>query len=765
MRRKKQIGDIPINPEDVKRFVEVPVHNIPKDKIVTIERPAEPFKPENPEKPKKTRKPRTRKKKENLESESETREMKSDRPVEKIEKHIAGEYTLILTEKPQAAAKIADALGKAKRLGDTGVPYYEVTRDGEKIVVAAAAGHLFTLSQKTRGPLPIFDLEWVPSYEKKAAFTKKFYQTLARLGRSAKNFVVATDYDIEGEVIGLNIIRYIFHQKDAKRMKYSTLTAPELNYAYSHLMPTIDWGQAIAGETRHYLDWMYGINLSRALMEAIRKTGSFKIMSIGRVQGPALRMVVDKELEIQSFKSSAFWQIYITILGTRLKYHKDITNKQELKKFEGLKGKTASVKTDTKEESIMPPAPFDLTTLQIEAYKHFKINPARTLQICQHLYLSGLISYPRTSSQKIPESISPGKILNKLAQEFKFVELVTRKKPVEGSKSDPAHPSIYPTGDIARLAGEEKNIYELIVKRFVSCFCSDAKISNKVITAEVEGLKFVARGLEILEEGWMKVYPARMQEKMLKDINGDYPIQKVDVEEKETQPPHRYTPASLVSELARRNLGTKATRAAIVETLYEREYIKEQSIKATPLGIKLIDTLKVYSPVIIDDKLTRSFEKEMDSIISAKKDLDKKEAKIIDDAKTTITKIVEDFKKHETKIGEKLADMIKEQREQTYKENILMKCPKCQKGDLRMLFNRAWRRYFVACSGYPECKTTFSLPPNALIKKTDKVCELCGWPMMMSLKKGKRPWIFCFNPACKSRADREAKKPVEGSEE
>lgn len=758
MRSKKQIPDLQINPEDVKRFVEVPVHDISKDKIVTIEKPANSLESGKPEKSKKTRKPRQRKKKESFESEAETRNIQPDKSIEKIEKRIAGEYTLILTEKPQAAAKIADALGKAKRLGDAGVPYYEVSRDGEKIVVAAAAGHLFTLSQKTRHALPIFDLEWVPSYEKKAAFTKKFYQTLARLGRDAKNFVVATDYDVEGEVIGLNIIRYIFHQKDAKRMKYSTLTPTELEYSYTHLMPTIDWGQAIAGETRHYLDWMYGINLSRALMEAIRKTGSFKIMSIGRVQGPALRLIVDKEIEIQAFKPSPFWQIYITILGTRLKYHKDITNKKELEKFKDLKGKTASVKTDTKEESIQPPAPFDLTTLQIEAYKFFKINPARTLQICQHLYLSGLISYPRTSSQKIPESIAPGKILNKLAQEFKFVELVTRKKPIEGSKSDPAHPSIFPTGDIARLTGEDKNIYELIVKRFVSCFCSDAQISNKVITAEAEGLKFVARGLEIKEEGWMKVYPARMQEKELKDINGEHKIEKVDVEEKETQPPHRYTPASLVSELARRNLGTKATRAAIVETLYEREYIKEQSIHATPLGIKLIDTLKVYSPVIIDDKLTRSFEKEMDSIISAKKDLDKKETKIIDDAKISITKIVEDFKKHELKIGEKLADMIKEQREQTYKENIIMKCPKCKKGDLRILFNRLWRRYFVACSAYPECKTTFSLPPNALIKKTDKVCEKCAWPMMMSLKKGKRPWIFCFNPECKSRKEREAKK-------
>jgi len=752
MRKPKQIADLPINPSDVKRFVEVLAKPFnPKD-LVKIEKPAESFEPAETEKPMKTRKPRTRKTKEQK-TESET--IKVEKPIQRKGK---GEYILIVTEKPQAAAKIADALGKAKKLGDKGVSYYSVERDGEKIMVAAAAGHLFTLTQKTRGQLPVFDIEWTPSYQKKASFTKKFYDTLKKLGRNAKSFIVATDYDIEGEVIGLNIIRFIFGEKDAKRMKYSTLTGPELNYAYSNLMPTIDWGQAIAGETRHYLDWMYGINLSRALMEAIKKAGSFKIMSIGRVQGPALRLIVDKELEIKAFKPSPFWQVYILVSGVRLKHNKDITNKKELDKFEKLKGKKVFVKTEVKEENIQPPAPFDLTTLQTEAYKFFKINPARTLQICQQLYLSGLISYPRTSSQKIPESVQPLKIIERLKKVFDFASFATRKKPIEGSKSDPAHPSIYPTGEISEMTSEDKKVYELIVKRFVSCFCSDARVANKVISAELEGLRFLARGLEIKEEGWMKVYPARLQEKELKDVNGNHEIEKVEIEAKETQPPHRYTPASVVAELTKRNLGTKATRAAIVETLYEREYIKDQSIIATPLGIRIIETLKDYSPIIVDEKLTRNFEKEMDSIITAKKDLTQKEEKIINEAKKSITKIITDFKKSEAKIGEKLIDVIKEQREQTYKENIIRKCPKCNKGDLRILFNRMWKRSFVACSGYPECKTTYSLPPNGLIKKTDKVCEKCGWPMLIRLSKGRRPWIFCFNPECETRKQPPAEK-------
>ena len=333
-------------------------------------------------------------------------------------------HTLIITEKPQSAVKIASALGKSKKKIETGVSYYEVDRKGEKMVVAAAAGHLFTLSQKSkRGtPLPVFDIEWIPSYEKKAKFTKKFYNVLKKLCKGATKFVVATDYDIEGEVIGWNILRFICGKKDAKRMKYSTLTATELEQSYKNLMPTLDWGQAIAGETRHHLDWMYGINLSRILMSSIKKAGGFKIMSIGRVQGPALRLVVDKELTIQKFKSKPYWQIYISAAGIKLKHNKDITNKKELDKFKKLKGEKSLLTTKKREQTITPPAPFDLTTLQIESYKYFGLKPSTTLQIAQHLYLAGIISYPRTSSQKIPESVKPLKILEKLKKKFKFAD-------------------------------------------------------------------------------------------------------------------------------------------------------------------------------------------------------------------------------------------------------------------------------------------------------------------------------------------------------
>jgi len=663
---------------------------------------------------------------------------------------------LIITEKPAAAAKIASALGKAEKKNLGKVPYYEIKEKNKRILIGCAVGHLFTLSQKEKkSGWPIFDIEWQPNFKvKKEDWSKKYYSALSQLCKEADSFIVACDYDIEGEVIGWNILRFICKKETAKRMKFSTLTATELRSSYNKMLKEIDFGQAYAGETRHKLDWLYGINLSRALMEAIKKAGSFKILSIGRVQGPSLHLVVKKEKQIKAFKPEPYWQVYLLVSNSHkveVKYPKDITKKTELAKFKILKGKEGEAITTKKEQKILPPAPFDLTTLQTEAYKFYNLSPSRTLQIAQQLYLAGLISYPRTSSQKLPPSIAYKEILKKLGKQTKLTKYATRDKPVEGKKSDPAHPSIYPTGEFKELQTEEKKISELIVRRFISCFCEDAVIEDKKIEVAVGDLKFIAKGLIVKEKGWMNVYKAKMKEVKLPDLNGRVRIKEIRTEEKQTQPPKRYTAASLVRELEKRNLGTKATRSSVVETLYNRGYIKEKSIEATLLGISLIEGLEKNSPIIIDESLTRDFEKQMASIQTAKKNLKQKSEKIIKEAEKTLLKIEKQFKKNEEKIGKRLVKANKDIIKQERKENTLNKCPKCRKGNLRILFNRKSRRYFVACDAYPECRNTFSLPPNSLVKPAGETCEHCKFPLLLAIRKGKRPWKFCFNPECKSR--------------
>lgn len=676
-----------------------------------------------------------------------------------------GGYELVITEKPQAALKIASALGKSVKRNVGNVPYYEVNRQGKKLVVACAVGHLFALKQKIHGESPAFGLTWVPSYlTKKNDFSKKYYDVLVKLAKDAGSVTVATDYDIEGEVIGLNIVRFVTGQNDASRMKFSTLTEKELNTAYDTKEPNINWGQAIAGETRHNLDWIYGINVSRMLMNAIKTTGKFRIFSMGRVQGPSLNLIVQKEREIQKFKPETYWEVFIKIDKPELEliYKKNIFNKDNLKLFEGLIGRTGHAETKKTQESLPPNPPFNLTALQTEAYRFFGFNPSRTLQIAQSLYLAGLISYPRTSSQKLPIAIGYKEILNSLAKKYGVQKLITRDVPVEGKKTDPAHPSIYPTGqgNSEALEQEEKKIYDLIVKRFLCLFMEDAIVDNKTINVSVESpknkeiLTFTARGSAISKRSWLQIYPSRLKERDIPDVYGEVKITNLRTEEKETQPPRRYSPASIITELEKRNLGTKATRASILETLYSRGYVQDQSIKATPLGMSLIETLEKHSPVIIDEALTRTFEDEMEGIQEAKSGQKEKEDKIIEKARETITEISMQFKKNEQEIGQELLQAQGELIEQQKEQNKLNTCPLCNKGDLQIMYSKKTRRYFVACNKYPECKNTYSLPPNGSIKKTEKSCESCGFPILMRLSKGRRPWEFCFNKDCEKNKER-----------
>ncbi len=732
-----------IPPSDSKLTIEKEVKRKPTvDELTTIETPGKPVPATNFEEKRST----------SSFKKTYTKQAVSKKNKESVFKPIKNTI-LIITEKPQAAQKIANALGNPIKRNEDGVPYYELTRDGKIITVASAVGHLFNLTYSAgQHGWPIFELEWVPSYERKtSAFTKKYYDVLTSLAKTAESLIVATDYDTEGEVIGWNVVRFICRKTTAKRMKFSTLTAPELEQAYQEIAPELNWGNAYAGETRHYLDWMYGINLSRALMAAIKTTGSFRLLSIGRVQGPTLKIIVDREREIENFKPEPYWQVFAYAKGIEFKHPQDIFDKLLLEQFKDIKEATASTKKT--EVATPPPVPFDLTTLQREAYHFFKMSPSETLSTAQKLYVEGIISYPRTSSQKIPSAIQPKKILKVLSKNFPFVKEATRDTPFEGKKSDPAHPSIYPTGEFRKLADREEKLYKLIVQRFVAAFCPDAIIARKqivLIPKKNPKLTFTANASSIIKKGWMNVYPHLIEESSLPDLNGPVTIDEIKIVEKETQPPSRFTPASLVTILEKKNLGTKATRSTIVDTLFERGYLDGRSIKATELGVRLVSALEQHVPIIIDENLTRQLEEEMESIQSLDKDLYERERQVLAKAKEMISKIAEEFKAKEKDIGAELLKGLETLRQEQNEANTLMPCPTCKQGNLRIMFSKKTRRAFVACSAYPACTQTYSLPPNSLIKKAEngKQCEADNFPKLLAIRKARRPWEFCFNPEC-----------------
>lgn len=684
-------------------------------------------------------------------------------------------YELIITEKPAAANKVANALadGKAIKKNEKGVPYYQITHGKKDIVVSCAVGHLYGLTQKSKKrEIPMFDIEWKPSYEtsKTARFSKKYLGVIKKLCKDAKDVTVATDYDVEGEVIGLNIIRYACKRKDARRMKFSTLTKPDLVKAYEKVSKSLDWGQANAGETRHKLDWFYGINTSRALMRAIKKAGMFKLMSTGRVQGPALKLIVEREKEINAFKPVPYWQVE---LDGKVKKDKIIAwhekdkfwKKEEAQKIlKNTKGKEGVVdKVERNRIKQKPPHPFDLTSLQVESHKCLHISPKETLSLAQELYTGGYISYPRTSSQQLPTGIGFKKIITTLSKqtdynkECSFLLKKSSLKPNNGKKKDPAHPAIYPTGISPRgLKPRESKVYDLVVRRFLATFGDDAVRETMKIFIDVNKEIFISKGTRTVEKGWHELYGkyTMLKEEELPNVAKAevVNVDKILMHDKETQPPKRYTESSIIKELERRGLGTKATRASIIDTLFQRGYVEGKPIKATELGVKTTDTLSKYSPTIVDEELTRHFEEEMEEIQQGKKKVDS----VIDKAKKAVIKIVDEFKKNEINIGKELMEAQIETRDEM---SYVGKCPVCKDGELHIRKGKFGR--FIACNKYPDCKTTFSLPKGGLIKGAKKVCEKCGYPLILVIKKGKQPQEICFNQNCPSKKlDKEAKKEV-----
>ena len=716
---------------------------------------------------------------------------------------------VIIAEKPDAMEHIAKALAEKnlkRRTSRYKVDYYEFERDGKRHIAVSAVGHLFGLKQKGKGwTYPVFDAEWVPTFtaNKAAAFSERYYRTMEDIAKIKDVLLIsATDYDNEGSVIAANIIHLIFGKKDAKRMKFSTLTRNDLVKSYEEMTPHLDTGNIESGTTRHFLDYYYGMSITRALTLAAKKFSKrFSIVSAGRVQGPTLTLLANRETEIQNFKPVPYWQLQLTLLVNGIEilalYEKEkIWDQEEAKKiFDSCKGKPAIV-DDIKRRKYKQnsPAPFNITSLQTEAYRLFGYSPQQTLKIAQKLYTSAYISYPRTSSEKLPPQIGYEDILKALSK-IKNYEKICKKlllskvlKPNEGKRTDPAHEAIHPTVEPPRrkLTGPAQRIYDLICRRYFSTFGEPATRETVNVLIDVNGNKFVSTGSRTLEKGWMEFYGpyARFEEITFPDMKkGDeLDVEKLEMLGKETAPPGRYSQASIIKEMEKRGLGTRATRANILQTLYDRDYILGRSIKVTSLGMKVASALEKYVPDFVDEKLTRSFENELEKILDGKV---KKET-VLNKAKKSLTKICDEFREHEEDIGKELGEAILQMQNDMA---ILGVCPVCD-GTLRMMYSPLTKKMFVGCTNWSKCKVcgldkkscrckcpkcgkqkgackctwrekdwtpsctrTYPLPGNSSIQRTGKVCEKCRTPIITVYRKGRRPFNMCLDPECETKAD------------
>ncbi|MEA3255865.1 MAG: DNA topoisomerase I [Candidatus Altiarchaeota archaeon] len=668
--------------------------------------------------------------------------------------------TLIVTEKPSVAARIAKSIGKGseRKLSRNGAPYHQV----DDMFIVPAVGHIYGLREKNKGAwrYPVFDIEWTPSYEvsKNSEFTKKYLNNIKFLAKKCDSFINACDYDIEGEVIAFNVIKLACNvdplSDKVRRMKFSTLTDKSIMEAYKHLEKT-DAGMASAGLTRHTLDWFWGINLSRALTLSVRKSHGYVTLSIGRVQGPALKILATREVKIKAFKPELYWQIEMISLKDKSRlsafhFEDRIWEKEKADSIKDRCGDTAVVdKIKKRKHEQKPPTPFDLTTLQTEAYKHLGMDPRRTLEVAQELYTNAYISYPRTSSQQLLKGIDYKGIIKNLGLMKDYKEssdiLLAKKKlsPHNGRKKDPAHPAIHPTGEIPRgLSDYARKVYDLVVRRFLATFGDSAFRETVEIKLNNNSEIFIAKGTRTVDKGWHVLYGryVKFEEQELPlVVEGEIlGVEDIIVHEKETKPPKRYTPASIIREMEKRNIGTKATRSQIVDILFRRGYVTGKAIEVTPLGLNVIDTMEKYCPDVLSEKLTRKFEREMEEIQKGRLSSEK----VIEEGRETITHISMEFKGNESKIGEALATSVKSMK--AAGKASLGDCLKC---DGSLVLRKSKLGQFIGCSNYPKCTFTMSLPKGKIT--VSGKCKQCDY--MILKVGGKKFWSFCINPKCPSK--------------
>ncbi|HXT84376.1 MAG TPA: DNA topoisomerase I [Verrucomicrobiae bacterium] len=736
-------------------------------------------------------------------------------------------YDLVICEKPSAAQRIAQALGTfdlkkttlpivdTKNNLSTSSSFFSATDNkGRHFIVCSALGHLFGLIDKNenRHAYPVFDISWVPLLKKNKkdrssiSLSEKIEQhikTISMLSIGASNFIHACDYDQEGEVIGYNILQYACNGKYSisSRAKFSTLTDDEIKSSFDNLLKPRK-SLAEAGLSRHMIDFFYGVNLSRALTESLKlnnKGNNYYNLSIGRVQGPTLSFIVDREFEIQKHVSIPYWNISAKFVKDKTVfktlYQPSKINSLSKATFivdacKNQDGKVANL--NSKRSSVSAPHPFNLGDLQKEAYRLFRFSPSYTLKIAEKLYLSALISYPRTSGQNLPESINYKKIILGLSKIDSFTfdnnknehisyldyskKLLSNKilLPNNGTQIDIAHPAIYPTGEKpkSKLSNVEFKLLDLIIRRFFATFGEKAIFENtSIIVLIKDKYKFISEGKNLVKEGWLYYYKNYVDNSIIGTPNNFQLLQKGDILKniaillinKFTPPPSRFNQSSLLEKMEKEKIGTKSTRSEIINTLFKRNYIsnisttpyvtgKDENIVAksgispTDLGVEIIKTMRKYVPDIVSIDLTRSVEEQLENIETNK--IDYKSVTYY--AENKLKEAIFYFKENQKEIGQKMTNAVLETKNK--RQVILGPCPVCTKGNLIVKRSNKTKKRFVGCSLYSteNCTATASLPQKGGIIPAKKLCSDCKWPMISSLPschEKDRPYM-CLNTKC-----------------
>jgi DNA topoisomerase I len=675
---------------------------------------------------------------------------------------------LIISEKANAAKKIAQFLaeGPVKEGKHRSVPHHTFRWKGEECVSVGLKGHVlnpeypeeYSNWQKVE-PSELIDAEILKSVSEKGVAN-----AVKSLAKKADRVVIATDFDREGELIGVEALSLVFEANPklvdhVERSRFSALTKGEVTRAFDDLVE-VSRELADAGEARQDIDLIWGATLTRWVSRATKRYGS-AFLSVGRVQSPTLVLIAERERERRAFVPEPYWELDATLKnggGPFFVRHAHGRFKEETaarKAFENLTD-TATV-TEVKQKSATrpPPTPFN-TTGFLTAAASLGIGPSRAARIAEDLYTDGYISYPRTDNTVYPRSLDLREVLGHL----KRVEgvgpyaekLLTSGKlsPTRGKRETTDHPPIYPTGYASKkaLRDDRWKIYQLVVRRFLATLSGPAKTLRTTLRFESGGEPLTTSGTVVTEEGWLGVYfYGRRADEELPRLNEGEEVEVVEAEVigKETQPPGRYGQGRLITVMEDLGLGTKATRPNIIQNLYDRGYVHGDPLIPTEKGIAVAKALKDFASEIASHEMTADLERSMDAISEGK--ISKEN--VVDESRDVLRRVYENLTESEQEFADIVWNGIRG-------DETLGKCPESGH-NLIVRRNRKSGKRFVGCEGYPECRVTYPLPQKGTIIPMGTQCDACSSPEIKVLG-GKRPWVTCINMDCpKKQEQREAK--------
>ena len=554
-----------------------------------------------------------------------------------------------IAEKPSVAREIAEVLGATQRMNG----YIE----GNGYQVTWTFGHLCTLKEPheytpgwkswSLGSLPMipprFGIKLIenPTYEKQ-------FHIIEGLMQQADEIINCGDAGQEGELIQRWVMQKAGARCPVKRLWISSLTEEAIKEGFAKLKDQSDFQSLYeAGLSRAMGDWLLGMNATR--LYTIKYGQNKQVLSIGRVQTPTLALIVNRQLEIENFKPEPYWELKTVYRETTFSATKGkFTSKEEGLEFLETVKQSDFVVTDVSAKKGVEYAPrlFDLTSLQVECNKKFAYSADETLKLIQSLYEKKVTTYPRVDTTFLSDDIYPKcpailkglRDYEVLTAPLDGAKLPKSKKVFDSSKVTDHH-AIIPTGVYPQnLTDMERRVFDLIARRFIAVFYPDCKVSTTTVLGEVDKIEFKVTGKQILEPGWRVVFAKEQVEEKEGDeervlpvfVKGESGPHVPDLNEKWTQPPKPYTEATLLrametagklvdndelrDALKENGIGRPSTRAAIIETLFKRNYIRKEkkNLIATPTGVELIQL--IHEELLKSAELTGIWEKKLREI-------------------------------------------------------------------------------------------------------------------------------------------------------